>query len=78
MAVTWDNTIKQLFTPQDINHMKEITGNALKLDDHESVKTWAGQIWVQVENDDMPPNPKNAWDQVKKKNFKEWMDNGMP
>ena len=76
MAITWLNTIKAQFKTFDINHMKQVTGNALKLDDYESVKTWAGQIWAQVDNDLMPPD--NPWSSEYKQNFKTWMDSGMP
>src|ERR1700680_1681605 len=83
MAITWTDNIKQQFRPFDISHMKQITGNALKLDDYESVKTWAGQIWVQVSNGYMPPG--NPWRDADgsptkgyKQNFKTWMDTGMP
>lgn len=76
MAITWTNTIKAQFNPQDINHMKQITGNSLKLDDYDSVKTWAGQIWDQVDNGYMPPGA--PWNDAYKKNFKTWMDSGMP
>jgi len=76
MAITWNNTIKQQFNQFDIDHMKQITGNALKLDDYESVKTWAGQIWNQVSNDYMPPGA--PWTADQKKNFETWMNSGMP
>jgi hypothetical protein len=76
VAITWNNTIKQQFDDFSIDHMKQITGNALKLDDYQSVKTWAGQIWNQVSNDFMPPG--DPWTQDQKNNFKAWMDNGMP
>jgi hypothetical protein len=76
MAITWTNTIKAQFNQQDINHMKQITGNSLKLDDYDSVRTWAGQIWNQVDNDYMPPG--NPWSATYKQNFKIWMDSGMP
>jgi len=76
MAITWTNTIKAQFKAFDISHMKQITGNALKLDDYQSVKTWAGQIWVQVNNDYMPPG--NPWSPTYKQNFQTWMNSGMP
>lgn len=75
MAINWMDHIRSQFTSIDINHMKQVTGNALKLDDYESVKTWAGQIWVQVDGNFMPPNP---WNDDYKRNFKTWMDSGMP
>jgi hypothetical protein len=82
MAITWTGNIKQQFGSFDISHMKQVTGNALKLDDYESVKTWAGQIWVQVSG--IPPNPVpapmppgNPWSDTYKQNFKTWMDTGM-
>ena len=76
MAITWTNTIKGQFTDTDIEHMKQITGNALKLDDYDSVKTWAGQIWVQVDNNYMPPG--EPWSAIYKTNFQTWMNSGMP
>jgi hypothetical protein len=76
MVITWNNTIKAQFDDFSIDHMKQITGNALKLDDYESVKTWAGQIWTQVSNDYMPPG--DPWTDDQKTNFKTWMDGGMP
>jgi len=75
MAITWENTIKGQFTAYDIQHMKQITGNALKLDDYQSVKTWAGQIWVQVSNGYMPPG---GWPENFRQNFQTWMNAGMP
>jgi hypothetical protein len=75
MAITWTNTIKGQFTQFDIDHMKQITGNALKLDDYDSVKTWAGQIWIQVSNGYMPPS--NPWTDDQKSNFQSWMNSGM-
>jgi hypothetical protein len=74
--ITWNNTIKSQFNGFDISHMKQITGNALKLDDYESVKTWAGQIWNQVSKKFMPPG--NPWSQTFLDNFQTWMNNGMP
>lgn len=76
MPITWTNTIKGQFEGFDIEHMKQITGNALKLDDYASVKTWAGQIWTQVSQDFMPPGA--PWSAAYKQNFKTWMDSGMP
>jgi hypothetical protein len=76
MAITWNNTIKKQFDDYSIDHMKQITGNALKLDDYESVKTWAGQIWDQVSNDFMPPG--DPWTAEQKSNFQTWMNTGMP
>ncbi len=71
----WQSTVKPLFNEFDIEHMKQITGNALKLDDYDSTKIWAGQIWDQVSNGYMPPG---AWPQPKRDTFKAWMDAGMP
>jgi hypothetical protein len=76
MAITWTNTIKGQFNQYDIDHMKQITGNSLKLDDYQSVKTWAGQIWVQVNNGYMPPGA--PWNATYKQNFQTWMNSGMP
>jgi hypothetical protein len=76
MPITWNNTIKQQFDQFSIDHMKQVTGNSLKLDDYESVKTWAGQIWDQVSNDYMPPG--DPWTDDQKSNFSTWMNNGMP
>lgn len=75
-TITWTNTIKDQFNAGDIRHMKQITGNALKLDDYQSVKTWAGQIWNQISNDYMPPG--GAWSDKYKSNFQTWMNSGMP
>ena len=76
MPINWTDNIRAQFAQYDIDHMKQLTGNALKLDDYESVKTWAGQIWVQVDGDFMPPGA--PWSEDYKQNFKTWMDNGMP
>jgi hypothetical protein len=76
MAITWTNTIKGQFNQFDIDHMKQITGNALKLDDYQTVRTWAGQIWVQVSNNYMPPGA--PWSDIYKQNFQTWMNSGMP
>ena len=73
---TWNSTIKGLFTSLDTEHMKQVTGNALKLDDYDSTKTWAGQIWDQVNQGFMPPG--GPWPQDKRDTFKAWMDAGMP
>jgi hypothetical protein len=76
MAITWTDPIKGQFTSQDIRHMKQITGNALKLDDYESVKTWAGQILDQVNSDSMPPG--GPWSPAYKQNFQDWINAGCP
>jgi hypothetical protein len=76
MAITWNDPIKGQFTPFDIGHMKQVTGNALKLDDYESVKTWAGQILDQVNTDSMPPG--SPWSATYKQNFQDWINAGCP
>src|ERR1700735_1123391 len=63
-TITWTNTIKGQFNEYDTDHMKQITGNALKLDDYENVKVWAGQIWDQVSNGFMPPG--DPWTDTQK------------
>ena len=73
---TWQSKIKNLFTSLDIEHMKQITGNALKLDDYESTKTWAGQIWRQVSQGFMPPG--GPWPKEKRDTFEAWKNGGMP
>jgi hypothetical protein len=76
MALTWNDSIKGQFTDFDISHMKQITGNALKLDDYESVRTWASQILDQVNSGSMPPG--NPWSDTYKQNFQSWMNSGCP
>ena len=76
MAITWNNTIRQQFRGIDVTHMKQVTGNNLKLDDFNSVRTAAGEIWDQVSNNHMPPG--KPWSTEFKENFKTWMENGMP
>ncbi len=73
---TWDTSIKKLFDSLDVEHMKQVTGNNLKLDDYNSVKIAAGEIWAQVSQGYMPPG--GAWPQEKRNTFKAWMDAGTP
>ena len=75
LEATWNSTVKGLFSKLDIEHMKQITGNALKLDNYDSTKIWAGQIWDQVSKGYMPPG---AWPQEKRDTFKAWIDDKMP
>lgn len=76
MTITWNNAIKAQFRGIDITHMKQVTGNNLKLDDYQSVKTAVGEIWDQVSNDLMPPG--KPWSAQFKDNFKTWMESGAP
>jgi hypothetical protein len=76
MPITWNNTIKRQFDQFSIDHMKQVTGNNLKLDDYQSVQASAAEIWEQVKNDLMPPG--NPWTVEQKSNFSTWVDNGMP
>jgi len=73
--VTWD-TIKGYFTPDDIDHMKKVTGGSLDLSDCESVQHWAKQIYVAVSKQVMPPSPYDPWPQNQIDDFKTWMESG--
>ncbi|MEP4076598.1 hypothetical protein [Haloferula sp.] len=60
--------------------MKQITqGNpkgVLDLDDCESTKTWASEIYERVAADNMPPG--EPWPSEWKKNFATWMVEDCP
>ena len=70
--VTWE-TISKYFKETDKIHMRNVTGGTLDLNDCESVRHWAKQIYVAVSNKVMPPG---GWDDSKIKDFKAWMDAG--
>ena len=76
MAITWTNTIKGQFRPIDVQHMKQVTANRIKLDDYQSVKATADEIWGMVNSNQMPPG--HPWSDTFKQNFRTWMDTGMP
>jgi hypothetical protein len=78
MAVTWD-TIRQQFNDDDINHMKEVKGDAWDLGDCKAVWQYRKEIWSAVSNKRMPPN--DPWPQEWLDNFEQWMkglDPGCP
>ena len=75
MAVSWE-TIRQQFNDDDINHMKEVKGDAWDLGDCKSVWANKEQIWSAVNNKRMPPN--DPWPQEWIDNFKAWKDGPGP
>lgn len=62
------------FTPEDVAHMKSVTGGALDLSNCISVKAWASEIYAQVSTGQMPPG--NPWSKEWVQNFATWMGEG--
>ena len=78
---TWENAMRGLFNPIDVNHMLRdpgATGDPLDLGDYASVKANAQRIYGAVLNDHMPLPPSEKWTAEMKATFKAWMDNGSP
>jgi len=78
---TWENAIRGLFNPIDVNHMLRDpgeTGNPLDLGDYASVKANGPRIYEAVLLDFMPRPPSEKWTDEMKATFKVWMDNGYP
>ena len=70
---TWENAIKNFFTPVDIACMN---GRGLDLSDYQTVKENAQDIARSVESGRMPPG--NPWLPAKIETFKLWVTNGAP
>jgi hypothetical protein len=78
---TWDNAIRDLFNPVDVNHMLQDpggSGNPLDLGDYASVKANGPRIYQAVSSNRMPRPPSEKWTDEMKATFKQWMDNGYP
>lgn len=71
--ITWDNTIKDFFTPWDVSCMN----SKFNLADKSSVATHAPAIYGQVKNGTMPKG-EERWPQSKVEKFKMWMDADYP
>lgn len=78
--VTWTNDIKQLFTAEDISHMKQVTGGALDLSSYSSVMIWASKIYSEVASQAMPPpgSGEGPWTQDMINTFGCWIQQGCP
>ena len=70
---TWDNAIKNFFTPGDIACM---SARGLDLSDYQTVKENGQDIARSVESGRMPPG--NPWSNAKVETFKLWVANGAP
>ena len=70
MTVTWKQ-IRSQFTDEDVDHMKQVTNNQLDLDDCESTKKFASDIYARVAAGNMPPG--KPWPPEWVKNFADWM-----
>ena len=71
--ITWENTIKDFFTPVDVECMRW----RFNLDEKESVKYYAGVIFAVVKDGTMPPG-ESSWNTTKVAIFKKWMCSGFP
>ena len=78
--VTWTNDIQQMFTPTDVDHMKQVTGGALDLSSYQSVKIWASKIYSEVAGGAMPPagSGENPWSADMVNTFGCWIQQGTP
>jgi hypothetical protein len=78
--VTWSNDIQKMFTPTDIDHMKQVTHNQLDLGSYDSVKIWASKIYSEVASGAMPPpgSGENPWTQDMIDTFGCWVQQGTP
>jgi hypothetical protein len=78
--ITWTNNIQQMFTQEDIDHMKQVTGGALDLSSYNSVKIWASKIYQEVSSQAMPPpgSGESPWTQDMINTFGCWIQQGTP
>jgi hypothetical protein len=78
--VTWTADIKGLFTQTDVQHMLQVTNNALNLADYGSVKIWATKIYSEVASGAMPPpgSGESPWTQDMVNTFGCWIQQGCP
>jgi hypothetical protein len=78
--ITWTNTIKGLFTAEDVAHMKP---KGLDLGDYATVKKQAPRIYAMVSTGRMPPadcttDPVVPWNSEMNNQFACWMQAGCP
>lgn len=80
IAVTWTNDIAKLFTPLDVDHMKQVTNNQLDLGSYDSVKIWAHKIYSEVSSGGMPPpgSGEQPWPAAWVTTFGCWIKQGCP
>jgi hypothetical protein len=79
--ITWTNTIKNLFTEEDVQHM--IAQNGLNLADYSQVKAQSARIYAMVSTGRMPPSdctsdPVVPWSSEMNMQFACWMHAGCP
>jgi len=78
--VSWSKNIQAMFTPTDVDHMKQVTGGALDLSSYASVKMWAAKIYSEVAGGAMPPagSGENPWTPDMVNTFGCWIQQGCP
>jgi hypothetical protein len=78
--VTWTSNIQQLFTQEDVDHMKQVTGGQLDLSNYNSVKIWASKIYSYVAGHEMPPpgSGEQPWTADMVNTFGCWIQQGCP
>ncbi len=78
--VTWNNDIKQMFTPLDVAHMKSIPPRHIDLSNYDQVKMYSSLIYNKVVSGDMPPAGfgEDEWPQEWKDKFGCWIQQGCP
>ena len=84
--ITWENKIKNFFTDEDTDCMKKITQSThpkhvMDLQNKESVKYWASDIYYETFLTDMPTddNEKAIWKKEGRvADFKDWMVHNFP
>jgi hypothetical protein len=79
-SVTWTNDIKGLFTQEDVDHMKQVTNNALDLSDYTSTSIFASSIYQRVASGNMPPpdSGEGPWTKEMVNTFGCWIQQGKP
>lgn len=73
--VTWENTIKLMFTEKDISQMKAL---GYDLGSYKDVVAQKDSIYAGVKGGSLPPPPEGPWNQEQVETFKTWIDNGTP
>jgi hypothetical protein len=78
--VTWTANIKGMFTPTDVDHMKQATRGTLDLSSYASVKIWAAKIYSEVASGAMPPagSGEAPWTPDMVNTFGCWIQQGLP
>lgn len=74
--VSWAANVKTLFTSNDVDHMKHVTGGRLDLSDYTSTQIWAYKVYEYVANGYMPPG--NPWTQDMVNTFGCWIQQNFP